>query len=59
VGKGVSKAVDHLNKEIAPALLVSQGSFLLFLWLVLLAVLRAALHGCLGPVQHVPQGGLE
>jgi hypothetical protein len=25
MGKGVSKAVDHLNKEIAPALLVSEG----------------------------------
>jgi hypothetical protein len=25
MGKGVSKAVDHLNKEIAPALLVSVG----------------------------------
>jgi enolase len=26
MGKGVSKAVDNLNKDIAPALLVSEGS---------------------------------
>lgn len=25
MGKGVSKAVDHLNKEIAPALVVSNS----------------------------------